>query len=379
MNNLTWTIEWNCKQIIDAWTWWSVPIEASYVCNPKLNTKSKLERIIWKPLSKSKISFLYSFDWTWDVSSFYLWNANWEKLYFFLNQKQVWIADNTTISWSDTYMYYNRRDIWVPYSSNKWKKKIYFDIINGDSKTEIYINGKKYFWINNWQLDISDWFKKLINIKWNLKVLSDKINLLQKFWILTDTGNKVKIFNLYIAWPWDYTINLYWFFWTKWWNPNAEYVWLKQVIILDWLYHFVEVPSNGTSQALNAYVNGITNYDDKVYYLSWINKKYIRDKYMNRYYVGKDIVIKKREFFTKHSLRFFREKMIYLRYNNVQKMYEVDNNLSYDIVDLIWLDFWDVYSFLNNCSYEEVINNMLGDCTDWVLKAYDVDNDWWNE
>ena len=128
MNNLTWTKEWNCKQIIDAWSWWSMPIEASYVCNSNFDTSSKLEKNIWKVLKNSKISFLYSFEWTWNTASFYIWNVNWKKLYFFLNPKQLWIANNTSLSWSNVYMYYNIHDIWIPYSSNKWKRKIYFDI-----------------------------------------------------------------------------------------------------------------------------------------------------------------------------------------------------------------------------------------------------------
>ena len=357
MNNSSVISSWNCNSLMNTSIWFSCFWTTWDYIYKNIQSSNWLS-IYW-------LNTYYTYSWNSDRWWILLKWDNWT-WYIVFNDSYFWLSDN--INWKQwDYIIFDRKKLWI---KKVWS---YLELNKTNNSLTIKVDWKQYLVLN------SDWsystnFPNYVSTWWKLSTLFNVFNKIKSAWIYWSKVNWEKTMVSYFNF-WKYTDWKYYLYWILS-NWITNYIWLKQILSLWWDINFV---SSNSSNVSNAIISWSVNYDDLTKY-NWTNWYWIlitNNKQIDwkEYYVWKDIYVYKNTFFTKNWLLFYNKSIFDFSYNPYEWIYNV---FPAEDIWIKWLNLW-YYSFLDSCSYEELINNKLRECTNHLLTWFDVDNDWYSE
>jgi len=337
MNNSQVVLSWNCNSLMDTSIWFSCSNSTWDYIYKKIQSSNYLNEY-W-------LNWTYTYSWTSDMWWILI---KWENGtgYIVYNDWEFWLSDNKDWNKGD-YIIFDRKKLWI--------KKVgwYINIKKTNNFITLSVDWKLYLTLN------SDWsystnFSDYVETWWNLSTLFNVFSNVNAAWVYWSEVDNEKVSISYLNfWKFvDWKYYLYWLL-SNW---VTNYIWLKQILNLWWSINFVWDSDDISS---NAIISWSVNYDDSLKY-NWSNWYWIlisNNKTIDwkEYYVWRDIYVYNNTFFTKNWLLFYDKKLYEFSYNQDEWKYDVYPT---EDVWIKWLNFW-YYTFLNNCSYEELINNQL--------------------
>lgn len=345
----------------------------------------------WNWYSNYKITWFYSVshqdkfwrdNWEWWII---LENNDWNFWSIYINEKYIWLATKwfKNESWNE-YILLPRKQLWVSL------KNSYIELD---------------FWVKTWWKTLTlkiDWKEKLIVQEWwtekiifpdweanaeiqltwnNTSWLLSNFENITKVWLIShmnsnwNTEKQNSIYDLKFLVPDMSNIFLYWLKNDK----NSSWFQLNQILTVQWYeYNFVSSNNVSDKTAKNIVLKNNFNFDDNIKNQSWKNQFIFNNERIPSWvaYAWYNLHLRNVKYFSKDSLYLEQIKNIYFDYDKVNELYVLSDN-SHEDINIKWIKLWD-YDFLNWCSYEEIINNDLENCSK-NLTSIDVDNDWWNE
>jgi len=321
-----------------------------------------------------KINWFYTHKWTWSLSEWWIalsWTAWQPGIY--LNNQKIWLWNTYFLSDNPTnYIYFNKTDVWL------WLTDTYIDIQKSVNAVNININWKTYLTL------LSDWtyssdYLQYVKTWWNLVSLFNQLNWITSIWLISYATWNINDYNSVYDLQFSVSTspNLYVYWISN--NGTNKYFQLKQILNFNW-FNFNFENNIVLPKVKNILPVKWFNYDDQYWSLESKNQ-YIFDKESlqnTTLFVWYSIHSRSISYYSQNNLYFQYLKEIYFDWDDIQERYIMNNDTSYEDVQIEWFNFWKNYKFLNNCAYEDVINNNLSSCA-YNLTWFDVDNDWWDE